>query len=569
MHPNDLPRIEAAMLDHLSDPAQPYRVEYRMRHRRGDWIWVMSAGAVVERGTAQEPLRLAGIHMDINSRKHLEQALSTAALTDTLTGLPNRAALLERLNTGLARLRTEPNEHIALMFLDFDKFKQVNDQFGHDVGDELLRQVAERLRLVLRPSDDVARLDRSNGTAAPARLGGDEFVVLLEQLGSPGQALSVATRVATALAAPYLLGRHRVDSSASIGLSVCGGVAGDAALTLPDSDALLRRADRAMYVAKERGRGLIVVWQPALDLDEPHRAPTRHCVVVPMPMSMSMSMSMSAAGDPDPASPARPSAMPGALRDAIETGEQFTVRYQPVIDLQTDRWMSLKTVPMWHHPALGWLAVLDYAPMLTQGGLLPELARRVLGVASRDLALLIDRHGERSPAAVSIEVGADAMRDVAFCEAVRHASAHLELPTGALCLDLRESLVTDEPGIATTLEALHAAGVSLCLTGFGSGRASLAVLDSLPFAAVQIDASFVRGVATDRYRQALVSATCRMADALGQAVIAMGVDSEVDLAALPGLGCQLVVGLAKAKAMDIGELDVHLRLPGVASLSVH
>lgn len=250
VHPDDVGASQAALQLHLMDPAQPYRSEFRMRRADGGWSWIMAAGAVIERLPDKTPLRMAGVHIDINGRKALEQRLAVAALTDALTGLPNRAALTARLAKCASRAQRDPSYRFAVLFMDFDRFKQVNDTLGHEAGDELLRQIADRLRTTLRPSDDVARLETPEPPAI--RLGGDEFVVLLEPVVHLRDVEAVAHRLLNALAQPYAVAGRTIESTVSIG--VAHSSPGSA-----DPDTMLHDADSAMYEAKRRGRGQFVV----------------------------------------------------------------------------------------------------------------------------------------------------------------------------------------------------------------------------------------------------------------------------------------------------------------------
>lgn len=251
VHPHDLPAAKRALQTHFDHPAEPYRCEYRMRRADGAWAWIMAAGSVIDWEPGGTPRRMAGIHLDITQRKQLEQRLADAALTDMLTGLPNRAALQARLAQCSARALRDREYRYAVLFMDFDRFKQVNDSLGHEAGDELLRQIAERLRTTLRTGDDVARLDSSGHTAA--RLGGDEFVALLEPLHRLEDATSVAQRLLDALALPYSVSGQELCSTVSIGIVTS---------ERDDCDPvhLLRDADMAMYEAKRRGRGQYVVF---------------------------------------------------------------------------------------------------------------------------------------------------------------------------------------------------------------------------------------------------------------------------------------------------------------------
>ena len=256
IHPDDLPQADALLRQHLADPRTPYCYDLRLRHQSGYWVWLQAFGSVVERDGDGQALRMVGVHIDIGERKRFEQQLQASALSDALTGLPNRAALLQRLAALVARHRAAPGGHFGLLFLDFDRFKQVNDSLGHGVGDGLLRQIGQRLVGTLRPGDAVVPPGR-DGECTAARLGGDEFVVLLDGLQHSSDAAAVADRLLQVLSRPYDIQGHRVHSSVSIGL-----VTSD--LPFDDADSLLRDADTAMYEAKQGGRNRWVMFEPRL-----------------------------------------------------------------------------------------------------------------------------------------------------------------------------------------------------------------------------------------------------------------------------------------------------------------
>ena len=264
IHPEDRPRLTAAVNGHLMDHNVPYRCEVRVRHRDGHWVWVHIMGTVVDLDSTGKMSRMVGVQIDISDRKRQEQQLQITATTDSLTGLPNRAALMERLQHTIDHRDAAAGRHFALLFLDFDRFKQINDSLGHAAGDELLRQIGLRLLGALRPIEP-ADIGRSGGQQTVARLGGDEFVVLLGGLLQPDDAGAVAARLLQALSRPYEVLGHRVHSSASIGVVT-------SAHAFDSADSLLRDADIAMYEAKQNGRGRWVMFEPRMHEQVSHRA---------------------------------------------------------------------------------------------------------------------------------------------------------------------------------------------------------------------------------------------------------------------------------------------------------
>lgn len=510
MHPEDLPKARRAMQRHFDDPAEPYRCEFRMRHATAGWVWIMAAGAAIERRPGGPPQRVAGVHLDITQRKELEQRLADAALTDALTGLPNRAALHARLTQCAARARHSSDYRYAVLFMDFDRFKQVNDSLGHEAGDELLRQIGRRLQTTLRPGDDVARLDSDEHTAA--RLGGDEFVALLEPLRRPEDAAAVAQRLLNALAAPYRLGSHEVCSTVSIGI-----VTSDREGT--DPEVLLRDADTAMYEAKRRGRARYVVFsadmqervQHALDLE-------------------------------------------ADLRRALRTPGEVFVVYQPIVELTTGAVCGVEALARWNHPTRGPVPPVEFIPLAEENGLIAELGELVLQTSCRDAADWSRTLGSRAPATVSVNLSRAQIRKGGLPATVAAALANTGLPPGVLRLEITESLAMQDTQMVATLHELRSQGVSLALDDFGTGYSSLASLDQLPLDVVKIDRSFVQRMVGDMYQTALIEATLMVAASLGLDVVAEGVETEEQADLLRRAGCRYAQGWLYGKPMFAGEL---------------
>ncbi|MEQ1657687.1 MAG: diguanylate cyclase, partial [Hylemonella sp.] len=255
IHPDDLAGWLWAVRTNLKDSRQPLHWEMRIRHGSGRWVWLLYSGTVVARDGSGRALRMAGICYDINAQKELEEQLRQSARTDSLTRLPNRVELLGRIEASIQRMQQQPGYCFAVLFMDFDRFKQVNDTLGHSVGDELLRQIAKRLEDSLRPGD--AFVQTSDFSQMAARIGGDEFVVLLDNIRGDLDAQVVASRLLEVLAEPYQIGPHRINSTASIGIVTTAHMA-------EDPDSVLRDADIAMYEAKRQGRGRYEMFEPSM-----------------------------------------------------------------------------------------------------------------------------------------------------------------------------------------------------------------------------------------------------------------------------------------------------------------
>jgi diguanylate cyclase (GGDEF)-like protein/PAS domain S-box-containing protein len=523
LHPDDGAHTRSVLQAHLADPGVPYRTEFRMRGRTGDWTWVMAAGAVIERGADGRARRMTGVHVDITERKKLEQALSDAALTDALTRLPNRAGIQQALARCVARANADRSSRFAVLFMDFDRFKLVNDSLGHDAGDELLRQIARRVKLALRPSDDVARLcSEPVWPDVAGRLGGDEFVVLLDRIARPDDAVTVAQRLLEALAAPYDLCGRQVQSTASIGV-----VTSD--VSCESVESVLRDADTAMYEAKRRGRGRHVVFQPDM-----HQR-IRQALELEADMRL-------------------------ALQD-----DSFYVVYQPIVDLASRRPVGLEALARWRHTERGVVSPVDFIPIAEETGLIVDLGRRVLRRACLDLARWQAALGPGAPRTVSVNLSRAQLQAGVLAATVRSALAEAGLAASALRLEITETLAMQDEAAVSVLGELRALGVSLSLDDFGTGYSSLASLDQLPIDTVKIDRAFVAKMVSSSYQTALVKSTVQVAEALALAVIAEGVETEAQAQALTALGCHGAQGFLFSRPVPAPELEAWWRQQGPAA----
>ncbi len=504
VHPDSRQLWGQAMRAHLADTRQPCRAELRLRRPDGDWAEVLSCGVLVERAPDGTPLRMAGIHIDMTEQVQMQAMLRHAARTDGLTQLPNRAAVFDQVQQAVDRAARQPGFGFAVLFMDFDRFKQTNDTLGHAAGDELLRQIAQRLRQALRAGDAVAQgaglPETGAGAGTPAlvqtagRIGGDEFVVVLEGVSGREVACAVARRLLAVLAAPYTIGSSVVHSTASIGIVTSEQAANDA-------HTVMRDADTAMYEAKRTGRGRYVVFDPA----------------------MHERLARSVATEAD-------------LRLALQRNELFVV-YQPVVDLQRGGPCGVEALVRWRHPQRGLVSPLEFIAVAEESGLIVALGAQVLRTACQQLAAWQRSLGAQAPASVAVNLSAVQLRQPSLVAEVQRCVAEAGIAPGALQLEVTESLAAQDETARARLREIKALGVRIALDDFGTGYSSLACLHQLPVDTVKIDRSFVSHAETSDYHRVLIEATIRVARTLGMDTVAEGIETPSQAALLQRLDC--------------------------------
>jgi diguanylate cyclase (GGDEF)-like protein/PAS domain S-box-containing protein len=474
LHPDDRDRVLEAH-DHAHRTHEPLSVEYRLRARRGHYVWIRDEGVIVKDDFG-EPLHLQGYLLDISPEREAEEQLRRQAMYDPLTGLSNRAHFSERLEHAVAT-RKRSGRQTALLFVDLNNFKSINDRFGHHTGDAVLRALGQQLEGVIRAGDTAARL------------GGDEFGVILQSVSDPTEASRVADRLHKALARPVDLDGRTLRIEASIGIAL-----GD------EPQTLLKEADAAMYRAKSQPGLGFAFFDPSLD----EAALVRFRRI-------------------------------GELGDAVDRGE-FTLHYQPIVRLSSGSTDGYEALLRWQHPTLGEMPPLEFIPLAEECGLIVPIGRWVLEEACRHVASLSKATG--NPYEIAVNVSARQLQHPDFVSHVEEALQRSELPPSRLVLEITESVVIDTGDVEERLALLKDRGVQIALDDFGTGYGSLAYLQRLPVDIVKIDRSFTATIDSDDAGEALLRAIIGLGNALGTRLVAEGIERESQSEIIRGLGCE-------------------------------
>ena len=452
---------------------------------------------------------------DMTESRALQDRLSNSARTDALTALPNRAVVMERLQHALDHLRRHPGYGFAVLFMDFDRFKQVNDTLGHGAGDELLRQIAQRLTDAVRPGDAVARVDPLHSLAA--RLGGDEFVVVLDGVADAAAAQVIAQRLLEELSEPYTIGQcNPVQSTASIGIVLCQGPL--PAEGGPTAEELLRNADTAMYEAKRAGRGRWVMFNDAM-----------HERVM------------------------RVLSMETDLRRALKADELFVV-YQPVVDLATSAMVGVEALVRWRHPQRGLISPVEFIGIAEECGLIDAVGALVLGEACAQFMQWQHELGPAAPRQLAVNLSRAQLDRDGVVDEVAEVLRGCAMAPEQLQLEVTESLAAQGTRVQTNLRALKSLGVSLALDDFGTGYSSLACLHQLPVDTVKVDRSFVQHAETVEYHRVLIEATIRVASTLGMTTVAEGIETAGQAALMLHMDCDRGQGYFYSRPLQAPDL---------------
>ena len=506
------PQLRAQGLDGLLERALAGEVvplpDVRYPHPvTGQLRWV--SGTFAPRRDEQgEVTGVAGSLHEVTERKRVEERLQHDALHDPLTGLPNRALFTDRLAQALERAKRRPDKLFAVMFLDLDRFKAVNDSRGHAAGDELLRGVARRLQDCLRGVDTVARL------------GGDEFAFLIEEVEGPADATRAASRILADVGAPFELERQMVEATASIGITLGPRHYEQAA-------DMLRDADVAMYRAKAQGRGRHQVFDRSMQERAAHLLRVE-----------------------------------GDLRRALDRGE-LRLHYQPVVALESGRVVAMEALARWAHPVRGLLLPEEFIPLADETGLIVPLGRWTLAEACRQLRAWQDiaAPGFR----LSVNVSGRQFSHHGFVAELDESLRESGAPPGALDIELTEASITDDADRAAgAVQALAALGVGIVLDRFGTGYSSLGALHRFPLRGLKIDRTFVQALGDARTDAPVVRSAVALARSLELAVVAQGVETAEQVERLRRLECGAAQGFHLGPPQDADAATTLLR-GGLAS----
>ncbi len=498
VHPDDVEALKARIDEFVAGTIQHLEHGHRLRFEDGSYHWTLTRGFAVRGGDGVAE-RVIGLQTDVSAQMRAEERLQYDALHDPLTGLPNRTLFIDRLDHAFSRVRRSTERSFAVLFLDVDRFKNLNDGLGHLTGDRLLCAIASRLEQVLRPNDTVARF------------GGDEFVVLVEDMSDVHAITGVARRIEQEFRQPFDLDGMEVFATVSMGISVWSE-------RYERPDELLRDADTAMYRAKALGRNRFVVFD-----EDMHKQAVA---------------ALSLEND---------------LRRALDR-QQFEVYYQPIVALDTGMITGFEALIRWHHPERGFVSPGDFIPLAEETGMIIQIDRWVLEEACRQLRVWQTEFRPRHPLSVSVNVSGLQFMQPDLITQIDHSLRKNGLYGRSLNIEITESVIMEDAGHATAmLEQLKSLDIGLSIDDFGTGYSSLSYLRRFDIDALKIDHSFVSRMLRSGESLEIVRTIISLAGNLGKATVVEGVETGTQLEMIRTMGADRVQGFFVSRPVCAGD----------------
>ncbi|MCA9836508.1 MAG: GGDEF and EAL domain-containing protein [Trueperaceae bacterium] len=497
IHKDDQARVEENLKAHLAGRTDWFESEHRILHESGTYLWVLTRGVAIWQD--QKAIRIAGSLTDMTKRGYF----------DPLTDLPNRNLLEDRLEHAFEKAKRDSQRKVALLFMDLNRFKIINDSLGHHIGDKLLQELAQRLSLCVRSGDTVARL------------GGDEFVILLENLESDAALMHIVDRIQRYICSDFKIEGHHIVNSSSLG--IIPDIAG-----YPDTSEILRNADIAMYHAKNS------------KLSYAFFDPTMHKHVVAQQK------------------------LEIELRSALNKGELHLV-YQPIVSLNEASVDSYEALLRWKHPVKGYILPSDFIPVAEETGLIVPLGEWILREACNEL----QKQQPNDITTVSVNLSGKQLAQPDLLERITIILQDSGLKANRLKLEITESSIIEDPErISVVLHQLKALGVQLCLDDFGTGYSSLSYLNKLPLDVLKIDRSFIQDMVSDKRSLALVRTITDMATELDMKVVPEGIESLEQVTLLQSLNCHYGQGFYFSRPVSFDEAKKLKQKPKGSTLTV-
>ncbi|HEU0299296.1 MAG TPA: GGDEF and EAL domain-containing protein [Longimicrobium sp.] len=509
IHPDDRMRVQAELFRPGEPSGSLFESEHRIARSDGSWAWVLVRGVRV----VDEPggiVRMAGSQTDVSQRKRYEEQLVHDALHDGLTGLPNRALFLDRLERAIAQARRRPDRGYTVFFLDLDRFKVVNDRIGHAAADEVLVAMARRLEGCTRHGDSVARL------------GADEFALLMHDAANPS---AIAHRIQHELAHAFQAGGQELLVTASLGIA-------PSAIGYGRPEDVLRDAEAAMHRAKARGRARFEVADAEL-----HARSLQQLE------------------------------LEGQLREAL-VQEHFRLHFQPVVVMESRQVVGFEALLRWEHPQHGLRSPDDFIPLAEQTGMIMTIGRWALREGCRQMQAWRRAYPAMEPLWLSVNLSSRQFLHPQLVQEIHDILADTGFPADRLRLEITESVIMDEPAaVGLVLQALRSSGIRVAVDDFGTGYSSLAYLHQLPVDTLKIDRSFVHNLHADAALRAVVQTVISLSGSLALETVAEGVETEEDARALHGMGCRVAQGFLFSHPLPADDAGRLLAELGTAAVS--